>query len=195
MAAELFGSWSYWTKYFSRPFYKHGLTLIPAWIRNNTNWNVWDKITYPFPNFKGCNHWSLGLDMEFNPTIYGDPTLYGWLLIHAEIQIMYNHTFVKRCIYITFIQYIYIMIICSHPRLVSLTQNAACMYGNYIYIYIHTLSIWQFHILTLAQQQWYKPTDFVRCRGHHENLRSTCPWTSDMATALVQTTCLHIQAE
>ena len=35
-------------------FYKHRLTLIPAWINNHINYKVWDKITYPFPNFKGA---------------------------------------------------------------------------------------------------------------------------------------------
>ena len=26
------------------PFYKHGLTLIPAWISNYTHYNLWDEI-------------------------------------------------------------------------------------------------------------------------------------------------------
>ena len=26
-------------------------TLIPAWISNHMSSNVWDEITYPFPNF------------------------------------------------------------------------------------------------------------------------------------------------
>ena len=33
------------------PFYEHRLTLIPAWIDNHMPSKVWDKITYPFPNF------------------------------------------------------------------------------------------------------------------------------------------------
>ena len=28
--------------------------LIPAWISNHMPNKVWDKITYPFPNFNGC---------------------------------------------------------------------------------------------------------------------------------------------
>ena len=36
------------------PFYKHGLTLIPAWISNYIHCNVWDEITYPFLNFNGA---------------------------------------------------------------------------------------------------------------------------------------------
>ena len=39
--------------YPSSPFYKRGLTLIPAWISNYTHYNVWDEITYPFLNFNG----------------------------------------------------------------------------------------------------------------------------------------------
>ena len=36
------------------PFYWHGLTLIPVWISNYIHQNVWDPITYPFPNFNGA---------------------------------------------------------------------------------------------------------------------------------------------
>ena len=36
------------------PFFWHGLTLIPAWIRNHKPSKVWDEITNPFPNFNGC---------------------------------------------------------------------------------------------------------------------------------------------
>ena len=32
------------------PFYKHGLTLMPALISNHTQYKVWDEITDPFPN-------------------------------------------------------------------------------------------------------------------------------------------------
>ena len=43
----------WFVKYTWGPFDKHGLTLIPAWISNNIHYNVWDEITYPFPNFNG----------------------------------------------------------------------------------------------------------------------------------------------
>ena len=36
------------------PFYKHGLTLIPAWISNYILRKVWDQITYPFLNINGA---------------------------------------------------------------------------------------------------------------------------------------------
>ena len=36
------------------PFYKNGLTLIPAWISNHMPSKVWDEITHPFLNFNGC---------------------------------------------------------------------------------------------------------------------------------------------
>ena len=35
------------------PFYKHGLTLIPAWISNYMPGKVWDEITYLFLDFNG----------------------------------------------------------------------------------------------------------------------------------------------
>ena len=34
------------------PFYWHG--LISAWISNHMPSEVWDEITYPFPNLNGC---------------------------------------------------------------------------------------------------------------------------------------------
>ena len=33
--------------------YYHVLTLIPACISNNINHEMWDEITYRFPNFNG----------------------------------------------------------------------------------------------------------------------------------------------
>ena len=36
------------------PFYKHGLTLIPACISNYTHYEMRDEITYPFLNFNGA---------------------------------------------------------------------------------------------------------------------------------------------
>ena len=38
----------------SSPFYKHGLTLIPAWISDHILSKVWDEIIYPFSNFNDC---------------------------------------------------------------------------------------------------------------------------------------------
>ena len=35
-------------------FYKHGLTLNPAWIGNYIYYKVWDEIIYPFLNFNGA---------------------------------------------------------------------------------------------------------------------------------------------
>ena len=37
------------------PIYKHGLTLIPAWISNHILSKVWELITNSFSNFNGCN--------------------------------------------------------------------------------------------------------------------------------------------
>ena len=38
----------------SGTFYKHGLTLIPAWISNQIPSKVWGEIIYAFLYFKGC---------------------------------------------------------------------------------------------------------------------------------------------
>ena len=37
--------------------YKHGTTLILAWISNYISYNLCGEITYPFPNFNVCNVW------------------------------------------------------------------------------------------------------------------------------------------
>ena len=37
----------------SGPFYEHGLILLPTWISNHILYDIWDEITYPFPNFNG----------------------------------------------------------------------------------------------------------------------------------------------
>ena len=49
------------------PFYLHGLTLISAWIRHYTHYNVWDEITYPFLNFNGAT-----------------VEVYGWIVISPD---------------------------------------------------------------------------------------------------------------
>ena len=43
--------------------------LIPVWISYHTPNNVWDEITYPFPNFNGYR-WILGIAKWFHLTLY-----------------------------------------------------------------------------------------------------------------------------
>ena len=43
-----------WNEYWN-PFYLHEITSIPTWISNPMLNKVWGEITYPFPNFNGCN--------------------------------------------------------------------------------------------------------------------------------------------
>ena len=50
------------TSFHLGPFYKHGSTLILAWISNHMPSEVWDEITYPIPKLQRCNRWSLGMD-------------------------------------------------------------------------------------------------------------------------------------
>ena len=49
------------------PFYSHGLTVTPAWITNHrpVKWNY-----LSIPNLQRWNHWRLGMDTEFHPTLY-----------------------------------------------------------------------------------------------------------------------------
>ena len=42
-------------------FYKHGVTLIPAWISNHMPSKMWDEITFSIPKLQRCNRWSLGM--------------------------------------------------------------------------------------------------------------------------------------
>ena len=35
------------------PFYKHGLTLLPASVSDDINYKTKDEITYPFTSFNG----------------------------------------------------------------------------------------------------------------------------------------------
>ena len=68
----------------SGPFYKHGLTLIPAWISYYIHYNVWGEIIYAFLNFNGCivevwewmsnaPHTSLGMWLRIHVGINAKP--------------------------------------------------------------------------------------------------------------------------
>ena len=43
-----------WFSSTSRPYHWDRLTLITSWISNYIQYNVWDEITYLFPNFNGA---------------------------------------------------------------------------------------------------------------------------------------------
>ena len=48
---------------------------------------VWDKITYPFPNFNSCTVDVLGMDKLFHPTLYNGCnylSMLGFKLIHVS---------------------------------------------------------------------------------------------------------------
>ena len=57
-------------------------TLIPAWVSNHMFNKMWDKITYPFPNFNDCTVEVWEWISNFTPQITGL-----WLLIHAAIEV------------------------------------------------------------------------------------------------------------
>ena len=43
------------TNFLSNCYNGRCLTLMPIWIRKYIHYKVWDKITYPFPNFNDAN--------------------------------------------------------------------------------------------------------------------------------------------
>ena len=63
------------------------LTLIQAWISNYIHYEVWDEITYPFPNFKSCTIEVWKLIGNFIPHFMMDG-----LLIHAGIKVILQGT-------------------------------------------------------------------------------------------------------
>ena len=72
----------FWSSLFTKHlFYKHRLTLTPAWISNYIHYNVGNEITYPFPNFNGAaiEVWEWISDLISNFTSV-------WLPIHAGIK-------------------------------------------------------------------------------------------------------------
>ena len=68
------------------PFYKHGLTLIPAWISNHTPGKVWWNYL-SIPKLQRCNRWTLGMDKQFRHTHYNGCnylSMLGLKLIHVS---------------------------------------------------------------------------------------------------------------
>ena len=56
------------------PFYKHGLTLIAAWMSNYMLNKVWDEITNPFPNFT-CSYEILCPGAPFTNMVNFNPSM------------------------------------------------------------------------------------------------------------------------
>ena len=89
--------------FFWGPFYKHGLTSIPAWISNHIHHKVWDEITYPFPNFNGTTvevwEWVSNFIPHFTGhviTYYTPHTtkLLGGILVSLRCFVQWNWGFV-----------------------------------------------------------------------------------------------------
>ena len=59
-------------------------TLIPAWMSNYIHYNMWDEITYPFPNFNNATVEVWKWISNFTPH-----SLLGmWLFVHAGIKLI-----------------------------------------------------------------------------------------------------------
>ena len=86
-------SWTYIANPCS-PFYKHGLTLILAWINNYILYNMLDEITYPFPNFNGCaiEVWELINNFVPHFWVYDFLSMLGIQLNHVSKRSPWPHT-------------------------------------------------------------------------------------------------------
>ena len=60
------------------PFYKHGLTLIQAWVSNHMPSEVWGESKYPFKNFNGATVEVWEWITNFIPHILMDVISYPW---------------------------------------------------------------------------------------------------------------------
>ena len=72
------------------PFYFNGSTLIPAWISSCLHHELWDEITYPFPNFSATDEvceWISNFIPHFNWHVVTYPCpcfKLGWKLIQES---------------------------------------------------------------------------------------------------------------
>ena len=64
------------------------INLIPVWISNYTHYQLWDKITYPFPNFSGAADEVWEWISNFNP--HFDRQLFAILCIFIKYIISQN---------------------------------------------------------------------------------------------------------
>ena len=80
----------YWYWDDLRRLYWHGFTLIPAWISNYNDYELYSKITYRFPNVSGTAVEVWGKIRNLMPHFIGllsHTLLDMWLFIHAAIQV------------------------------------------------------------------------------------------------------------
>ena len=67
-----------------------GLRTSTVWTSNHTNYDVRDKIIYPFPNFNGRSRWSLEMNMWFHLTLdwaCGYLSMPGFKLIRVSLRV------------------------------------------------------------------------------------------------------------
>ena len=57
-------------------YYQHGLTLIPAWIRDHMPCIVWNEITNPFPNINDSTVEVWEWRSDFKPNFMMDVITY-----------------------------------------------------------------------------------------------------------------------
>ena len=64
----------------------NGLTLIPGWIDNHVHHNVWNEITYPFPNLDGTTVEVREWISKFIPRFTGH-----MIIFHVGMKIYFVH--------------------------------------------------------------------------------------------------------
>ena len=87
------------------PFYWHGLTLIPTGISNHMPSEVWDEITYPFPNFSGSNYGPMSELMLkiMSKGLQGLSGTIHWCLIWCENMNELNKEVLVPCWFLVFV--------------------------------------------------------------------------------------------
>ena len=63
-------------------FHENYLIFTPAWMSSSIYYEVWDEITYPFPNINGAG---FGMETQLYPTLYweSDNSSMLWKLVNA----------------------------------------------------------------------------------------------------------------
>ena len=82
--------WTTWPDT-SGTFYQHGLTVISAWISNHIHYNVWDEITYPFPNFNGCTVEVWEWISNFIPHIGHGLLIHVWIIAVEQCALLHGN--------------------------------------------------------------------------------------------------------
>ena len=123
------------------------VTSIPTWINNHIDWQMWDVITYPFPNTVGCTVEIWELVSNFIPHLIRHVNIYpgcgNTMFVKGPRQHGSPTTF--RCT-VSRIKYALVCFFSFHQLLLIhaiYLYIYICMYIDiyYIYIFVWTASL------------------------------------------------------